>query len=81
MYVLQLKFVLNHRNSIVASENGEKPSSSQEIDILSVQKVGSPYLLFEMSAMSRGDLWQKEKIISVTILIVVVPQASGQTLK
>uniref|UniRef100_G1NLB5 Spectrin repeat containing nuclear envelope protein 2 n=1 Tax=Meleagris gallopavo TaxID=9103 RepID=G1NLB5_MELGA len=37
-----LKFLLNHRSSIVASENGEKPSSTQQIDILSVQETSRP---------------------------------------
>jgi len=69
-FVHKLKFLLNHRGSIVASENGEKPSSTQQMDILSVQEVRSQYLLLRDSAQSRGDHWQKPKLItSVTILI------------
>lgn len=54
-FVLKLKFLLNHRSSIVASENGEKPSSTQQIDFLSVQEVRNQYLLLRYSAQSRGD--------------------------
>jgi len=54
----------------------------QQIDILSVEKVRSPYLLLENSALSGGDHQQKEKlVVSVAVLIVVGHQASGQTLK